>query len=295
MSVETPSEVQSGTVRSKPLTPPDIAARKGAEPIVCLTAYTTPIARMVDAHCDVVLVGDSVGMVMHGMPSTLGVTLEMMIMHAQAVRRGVQQALLVVDMPFGSYEESPEQAFRNASRMMAETGCAAVKLEGGVAMADTIRFLTARGIPVMAHVGLTPQAVNAFGGYVVQGRGDDAGRVLADAQAVAQAGAFAVVLEKITAPLADKITRTLSVPTIGIGASLACDGQILVVDDVLGLFTDFKPRFVRRYAELGRDAVAAIADYAADVRARRFPAPEHVFGVAPQNLEPPSRRAGGAT
>ncbi|MGV6871544.1 3-methyl-2-oxobutanoate hydroxymethyltransferase [Pseudochelatococcus sp. B33] len=295
MSVERPSETTpAGTARSKPLTPPDIAARKGAEPIVCLTAYTTPVARMVDAHCDVVLVGDSVGMVLHGLPSTLGVTLDMMIMHARAVRRGVARALVVVDMPFGSYEESSEQAFRNAARLMAETDCAAVKLEGGIAMADTIRFLTRRGVPVMAHVGLTPQAVNAFGGYVVQGRGEDAGRVLADAQAAAEAGAFAVVLEKITAPLAEKITRAIPIPTIGIGASPACDGQILVVDDVLGLFTDFKPRFVRRYAELGRDADAAIAAYAADVRARRFPATEHLFGATPQTLGAPSRRAGGA-
>lgn len=295
MSVERPAETTpTGPRRAKPLTPPDIAARKGAQPIVCLTAYTTPVARMVDAHCDVVLVGDSVGMVLHGLPSTLGVTLDMMIMHARAARRGVERALLVVDMPFGSYEESPEQAFRNAARVMAETDCAAVKLEGGVAMADTIRFLTRRGIPVMAHVGLTPQAVNAFGGYVVQGRGEDAGRVLADAQAAAEAGAFAVVLEKIAAPLADRITRAVPVPTIGIGASPACDGQILVVDDVLGLFTDFKPRFVRRYAELGREADAAIAAYAADVRARRFPAAEHLFGAAPQTVGSPTRQAGGA-
>ncbi len=296
MSVEVPSTAPvTGAVRAKPVTPPDVAARKGGEPIVCLTAYTTPVARMVDAHCDVVLVGDSVGMVLHGLPSTLGVTLDMMIMHAQAVRCGVERALLVVDMPFGSYEESPAQAFRNAARVMAETDCAAVKLEGGVAMADTIRFLTARGIPVMAHVGLTPQAVNAFGGYVVQGRGDDGARVLADAEAVAQAGAFAVVLEKITAPLAEEITRAVPIPTIGIGASPTCDGQILVVDDVLGLFADFKPRFVRRYAELGRDADAAIAAYAADVRARRFPAAEHLFGDAPRTVAAPrDRRAGGA-
>lgn len=281
MSVETPPvPAQASPARARPVTPPDIAARKGGEPIVCLTAYTTPVARLVDAHCDVALVGDSVGMVLHGLPSTLGVTLDMMIMHAKAVRRGVERALVVVDLPFGSYEESPEQAFRSAARVMAETDCAAVKLEGGLAMADTIRFLVARGIPVMAHVGLTPQAVNAFGGYVVQGRGDDAARVLADAKAVAEAGAFSVVLEKITAPLAQTITEAVPIPTIGIGASPACDGQILVVDDVLGLFADFKPRFVRRYAELGREADAAIAAYASDVRARRFPAAEHLFGSA---------------
>lgn len=281
-----PEPIASGPARRKPVMPPDIAGRKGGEPIVCLTAYTTPVARMVDAHCDVVLVGDSVGMVLHGLPSTLGVTLDMMIMHAQAVRRGVRHALVVVDMPFGSYEESPAQAFRNAARIMSETDCAAVKIEGGVAMAETIRFLVARGIPVMAHIGLTPQAVNAFGGYVVQGRGEDAGRVLADAQAVSDAGAFAVVLEKITAPLADGITRDVAIPTIGIGASPACDGQILVVDDVLGLFQDFRPRFVKRYAELGADADTAIAAYAADVRARRFPAAEHLFDAPSPTGEP---------
>jgi len=263
---------------ARALTPPDIAARKGGTPIVCLTAYTTPMARLVDRHCDVVLVGDSVGMVLHGLPSTLGVTLDMMIMHGQAVRRGIERALMVVDMPFGSYEEGPEQAFRNAARIMAETGCAAVKIEGGEAMAATIRFLTARGIPTMAHVGLTPQAVNTFGGYKVQGRGDAADRVLRDAQAVTEAGAFSIVLEKVTEPLARTITEKLAIPTIGIGASSACDGQILVVDDMLGMFTDFRPKFVKRYAELGQAADAAIAAYATEVRERRFPAHEHVFG-----------------
>ncbi|WP_163264508.1 3-methyl-2-oxobutanoate hydroxymethyltransferase [Chelativorans alearense] len=258
-------------------TPPDIAARKSQAPLVCLTAYTTPVARLVDPHCDIALVGDSVGMVLHGLPSTLGVTLDMMIMHGKAVRRGLERALMVVDMPFGSYEESPEQAFRNAARVMAETGCAAVKLEGGENMAETIDFLTGRGIPVMAHVGLTPQAVNALGGYRVQGKGEDAERVIDDAQAVAQAGAFSVVLEKIPEALARRITEEVAIPTIGIGASPACDGQILVVDDMLGLFTAFQPKFVKRYAELGQMAEAAIAAYAREVRERRFPAPEHVF------------------
>lgn len=262
------------------LTPVDVRASKGGTPIVCLTAYTTPVARLVDGHCDVVLVGDSVGMVLHGLPSTLGVTLEMMILHGQAVARGVDRALLVIDMPFGSYEQSPEQAFRNAARLIAETGAGAVKLEGGAAMADTIRFLTARSIPVMAHVGLTPQAINTLGGYKVQGRGADGDRVLADAHAVAEAGAFAVVLEKVPADLADRITAEVAVPTIGIGASVGCDGQVLVVDDMLGLFTDFKPKFAKRYAELGTEAQTAIATYAAEVRARRFPGPEHVFGDA---------------
>ena len=272
----------SATGRATALALPDIAARKGKEPLVCLTAYTTPVARLVDPHCDVVLVGDSLGMVLHGLPSTLGVTLEMMILHGKAVRRGVERAFMAVDMPFGSYEESPEQAFRNAARVMTETGCAAVKLEGGVAMAETIRFLVARGIPVMAHIGLTPQAVNAFGGYSVQGRGEGAERILEDARAVADAGAFSVVLEKIPATLAARITDEIAIPTIGIGASPACDGQILVVDDMLGLFTDFRPKFVKRYAELGEAAAEAVAAYAEDVRARRFPAQEHVFGDAPK-------------
>ena len=272
----------SATSISKALTPPDIAARKGSAPIVCLTAYTTPISRIVDRHCDLILVGDSVGMVLHGLASTVGVTLEMMILHGQAVRRGAERALVVVDLPFGSYEASPEQAFSSAARVMAETNCAAVKLEGGEAMAETVRFLTRRGIPVMAHVGLTPQAVNTFGGYKVQGRGASAERVAADARAVAEAGAFSVVLEKITDALARTITQQISAPTIGIGASAACDGQILVIDDVLGLFDDFRPKFVKRYAEFGRDADAAIAAYAADVRERKFPAAEHVFGDGPQ-------------
>lgn len=270
----------SAIANTKAITPPDIHSRKGGTPLVCLTAYTTPVARLVDPHCDVVLVGDSVGMVLHGLPTTLGVTLDMMIMHGRAVRRGLERALMVVDIPFGSYEESLDQAFRNAARLMAETGCAAVKLEGGEVMAETIRFLTGRGVPVMAHVGLTPQAVNAFGGYRVQGRGEDGERILRDARAVAEAGAFAVVLEKMPEALARRITEELAIPTIGIGASPACDGQILVVDDVLGMFTDFRPKFVKRYAELGSEAEAAIGAYAADVRDRRFPAAEHVYATA---------------
>lgn len=270
----------SATARITAPTPSEIRARKGGTPLVCLTAYTTPIAELVDPHCDIVLVGDSLGMVLHGLPSTLGVTMEMMCLHGAAVARGMKNAMMVVDMPFGSYEESPEQAFRNAARLMRETGCAAVKLEGGVEMAETIRFLTARSIPVMAHIGLTPQAINTLGGYKVQGRGEDAARVLADAKAVAEAGAFSVVLEKVPAVLADEITAAIDIPTIGIGASAGCDGQVLVVDDMLGLFTAFKPKFAKRYAELGKDADAAIAAYAEEVRARAFPAPEHVFGDA---------------
>ena len=267
----------SATAPVRPVLPPDIRARKGAAPLVVPTAYPPPVARPVDAHCDVVLVGDSVGMVIHGLPSTLGVTMEMMILHGRAVVRGAQKAMPVIDMPFGSYEESPKQAFRNASRLMAETGAPAVKLEGGQHMAETIAFLSARGVPVMAHVGLTPQAVNTLGGYKVVGRAEEAEKVMADARAVEEAGAFSVVLEKVPEGLAGRITQNLSIPTIGIGAGARCDGQVLVVDDMLGLFTDFRPKFVRRYAELGRAADEAIAAYAADVRSRAFPAAEHSF------------------
>ena len=268
---------------SAPMLPPspaDVKARKGGVPLVCLTAYTTPQARMVDAHCDVVLVGDSVGMVLHGLPSTLGVTMDMMILHGRAVARGIAASTLVIDMPFGSYEAGPEQAFANAARLLSETGAVAVKLEGGVTMAPTIRFLVERSIPVMAHVGLTPQAVHVLGGYKVQGRAGEAGRVMADAVAVAGAGAFAVVLEKIPDSLARDITAAVPIPTIGIGASAGCDGQILVIDDMLGQFTGFRPKFVKRYAELATLAEAAISAYASDVRARTFPATEHLFGDA---------------
>jgi 3-methyl-2-oxobutanoate hydroxymethyltransferase len=267
----------SATSSVRPVLPPEIRARKGGVPLVVLTAYSTPIARLVDAHCDVVLVGDSVGMVIHGLPSTLGVTMEMMILHGKAVVRGLQKAMPVIDMPFGSYEESPAQAFRNASRLMTETGAPAVKLEGGQHMAETIAFLTARGVPVMAHIGLTPQAVNTLGGYKVVGRDDEAAKVMADAKAVEAAGAFSVVVEKVPEGLARKITDTLTIPTIGIGAGVDCDGQVLVVDDMLGLFTDFRPKFVKRYAELGKTADEAIAAYAADVRSRAFPEAEHSF------------------
>lgn len=267
----------SATSPVRPVLPPDIRARKGGVPLVVLTAYSTPVARLVDAHCDIALVGDSVGMVIHGLPSTLGVTLEMMILHGKAVVRGLQKAMPVIDMPFGSYEESPAQAFRNASRLMTETGAPAVKLEGGQHMAETIAFLTARGVPVMAHIGLTPQAVNTLGGYKVVGRDDEAAKVMADAKAVEAAGAFSVVVEKVPEGLARKITAALTIPTIGIGAGVDCDGQVLVVDDMLGLFTDFRPKFVKRYAELGKTVDEAIATFAADVRGRAFPTAEHSF------------------
>ncbi len=267
----------SATAKKTAPLPIDIKARKGGEPLVSLTAYTTPMAQMMDGHCDFVLVGDSVGMVLHGLPSTLGVTMEMMILHGQAVARGLKQAMMVIDMPFGSYEQSREQAFDSAARLMRETQAGAVKLEGGQEMAPTIDFLVKRGIPVMAHIGLTPQSINTLGGYRVQGRGAEAEVLMEDARAVSAAGAFAVVLEKTPQGLSDRITAEIDIPTIGIGASAGCDGQILVVDDMLGLFTAFKAKFVKRYAELGVTAEEAIAAYAADVRARRFPGPEHVF------------------
>jgi len=267
----------SVTARKTAPMPTDILARKGGAPLVSLTAYTTPMAQVMDGICDFVLVGDSVGMVLHGLPSTLEVTMEMMILHGQAVRRGLTQSMLVIDMPFGSYEQSPAQAFENAARLMRETGAGAVKLEGGEVMEDTIAFLTKRGIPVMAHIGLTPQSIHTLGGYKVQGRGAAGTQLMADAQAVTRAGAFAVVLEKVPQALAIQITETVSIPTIGIGASAQCDGQILVVDDMLGLFTAFKAKFVKRYAHLRDDAKAAVQAYADEVTARSFPGPDHVF------------------
>ena len=258
----------------------DIKARKGQLPIVCLTCYHAHTARLLDNHVDLMLVGDSLGMVIYGFDSTLPVTVEMMIAHGAAVTRTTSQALVVVDLPFGSYQASPEQAFRTAAQILAETGSAAVKLEGGAEMAGTVRFLTERGVPVMGHVGLMPQSVNTAGGFKVQGRGEQqAARVSADAAAIAEAGAFALVIEGTVEPVARAITEALSVPTIGIGASPACDGQILVTDDVLGLFAQFKPRFVKRYADLAPLIAQAAAEYAADVRARRFPGPEHCFGT----------------
>ena len=264
--------------RVKRTSTPQIRARKGGEPIVCLTAYTTQMARRLDPHVDLLLVGDSLGMVVYGFDSTLPVTVEMMIAHGAAVMRGSEHACVIVDLPFGSYQASPEQAFGTAARVMAETGASGVKLEGGEEMADTVRFLTQRGIPVCGHVGLMPQAVNVAGGFKATGRSDEeALQVRRDAGAVAAAGAFAVVLEGTLEPVAAAITAELPVPTIGIGASPACDGQILVSEDVLGLFSDFTPRFVKRYADLGEQISAAAQAYAQDVRARRFPGKEHCF------------------
>lgn len=264
---------------TKRITLTDLVARKGGEPIVCLTAYTTSISRLIDDHVDLILVGDSLGMVLYGMDSTLGVTVDMMIAHGKGVKRGSDKACLIVDMPFGSYEESPEMAFRNCSRVMAETRCSGVKLEGGVEMAATIAFLVKRGIPVVAHVGLTPQSVHAFGGFKSQGKTDDAADLIVeDAKAVADAGASLVVVEGVMEPLGVRITKEISVPTIGIGASPQCDGQILVTEDLIGLFADFKPKFVKRYAQMDEMITDAVKGYNEEVSARTFPAPEHCFG-----------------
>jgi 3-methyl-2-oxobutanoate hydroxymethyltransferase len=261
------------------LTAPDIRARKGGEPIVCLTSYHAHTARIVDAHCDVILVGDSLGMVMHGLETTVPVTLEMMILQGHAVMRGSKRALVVVDMPFGAYEMSKEQAFMNSARVLKETGCGAIKVEGGKRMAETIAFLAERGVPVMAHVGLTPQAINTIGSFRAQGRDEtDWARIEEDAIAVSQAGAFSVVIEAVAEPLARKLTSAVPIPTIGIGASPACDGQILVLEDMLGL-SPRVPKFVKRYGTLGPGIEKAVADYAADVRSRTFPGPEHVYSM----------------
>ena len=261
----------------KRLTAPDIRARKGGEPIVCLTSYHAHTARLLDRHCDLILVGDSLGMVMHGLETTVPVTLDMMILQGLAVMRGSKHALVVVDMPFGSYEASREQAFTSAARVMKETGCGAIKLEGGRRMAETIAFLVERGVPVMGHIGLTPQSINTIGSFRAQGREEAHwGPIEDDARAVADAGAFSVVIEAVAEPLARRISGSVPIPTIGIGGSVACDGQILVLEDMLGL-SPRVPKFVRRYGELAHSIESAVAGYAADVRARAFPGPEHVY------------------
>jgi 3-methyl-2-oxobutanoate hydroxymethyltransferase len=277
---------------------PDIAARKGAERIVCLTAYSAATARLVDPFVDVILVGDSLGMVLYGFETTLPVTLEMMIAHGAAAVRGSHRSCVVVDLPFASYQRSPRAAFRAAARVMAETGCAAVKLEGGVEMAETVSFLVARGIPVLGHVGLQPQSVMKTGGYRARGKSEkEAARLLADAHAIADAGAFALVIEGTMEPVARRITKSVPVPTIGIGASPACDGQVLVTEDLVGLTSGVTPRFVKRYADLGRDIAAAAESFARDVREGKFPEPGHCYGAGRDTQGPPRkvspRRAGG--
>ncbi|MCZ6884930.1 MAG: 3-methyl-2-oxobutanoate hydroxymethyltransferase [Alphaproteobacteria bacterium] len=265
--------------RKNAVTVPDIRDRKGSTPIVSLTAYTTPMARLLDPHVDILLVGDSLGMVVYGFDSTLPVTLDMMVNHGAAVVRGAEHACVIVDMPFASYQGAPSAAYGACARVLAETGCDGVKIEGGVEMAETIRFLTERSIPVMGHVGLKPQSVRSMGGYTVQGRGDAAAKALIeDAKAVAEAGAFSIVIEGTIEAVARAITSAVDVPTIGIGASAACDGQVLVTEDILGLFADFTPKFIKRYADLGTEVEEAARAFADDVRSRSFPGDEHCFG-----------------
>jgi 3-methyl-2-oxobutanoate hydroxymethyltransferase len=286
--MSTTFQLDTATSRANPtpapmkrLAVPTIRQRKvdghTAEPIVMLTAYTARQAQLLDAHCDLLLVGDSLGQVIYGLPSSVPVTLDMMIAHGAAVVRGSYHAVVLVDMPFGTYEGSPEQAFASASRVLKETGCAGVKLEGGAAMAETVAFLTARGIPVMGHVGLTPQAVNVLGGYNARGRSDaEAEKIVGDARALADAGAFAIVIEGVVEPIAVQITKAVPCPTIGIGASAQCDGQVLVTDDMLGMF-DRVPRFVKRFEEIAETISGAAARYAAEVRDRSFPGPEQTY------------------
>jgi 3-methyl-2-oxobutanoate hydroxymethyltransferase len=292
--------LDTGTSRANPtpapmkrLTVPAILARKSgpepiAEPIVMLTAYTARMAQLLDPHCDLLLVGDSLGQVIYGLPSTIPVSLDMMCAHGAAVVRGSWHSVVAIDMPFGSYEASPEQAFASAARILKETGAAAVKMEGGEAMAPTVAFLVARGIPVIGHVGLTPQAVNALGGYAARGRSDaEAEKIVRDAKAIADAGAFAIVVEGVVEPIAAAVTRAVACPTIGIGASAACDGQVLVIDDMLGMF-ERTARFVKRYDELGPRIAAAAAGYAAEVRARAFPTAAQTY--APKQAADPSAK-----
>jgi 3-methyl-2-oxobutanoate hydroxymethyltransferase len=262
---------------SRRITVPELRGRKGGTRIVCLTAYTTPVAELLDPHCDLLLVGDSLGMVVHGMPTTTGVTLEMMILHAQAEMRGSTRALVAVDLPFGTYEQSPGQAYASAAEILRGTGAQAVKVESGEWIGETIAFLTARGIPVMGHVGLRPQAANLEGGFKAKGRTSaERDRVLSEAREADQAGAFLIVVEGVDADLANQITAAVAAPTIGIGAGVGCDGQILVTDDMLGLF-DWTPKFVRRYADLRGAIGQAVAAYAADVRSGAFPAEPETY------------------
>ena len=286
--MSTTFQLDTATSRSHPtpsplrrLTVPAIRQRKvggvTAEPLVMLTAYTAHQAQLLDEHCDLILCGDSLGQVIYGLPSSLQVTLEMMIAHGAAVVRGSYHAAVVIDLPFGSYEASPQQAFTSAARVLAETGASAVKLEGGAAMAETVAFLTQRGIPVMGHVGLTPQAVNVLGGYNARGRSDaEASKIVGDAQALDGAGAFAIVIEGVVEPIAIAATKAVACPTIGIGASALCDGQVLVTEDMMGMF-ERVPRFVKRYGEIAEAIAAAAAQYAKEVRARSFPGIEQTY------------------
>lgn len=258
----------------------DIAKAKGGDPLVCLTAYDAQMAQLLDSHCDILLVGDSVGMVVHGLPSTVGVTMDMMILHGQAVMRASSQAFVVVDMPFGSYETNADQAFLNAARILQETGCQAVKIESGAYAATQIAHMVERGIPVMGHVGLRPQAINVDGGFRAKGRTQDEWmRVVAEAVAAAEAGAFAIVVEGVAPDLADEITKSVSCPTIGIGASAGCDGQILVTNDLLGM-TDWVPKFVKKNADLKSIISAAAETYASEVKSRAFPGDAQTYKLS---------------
>jgi len=280
--------IDSGTSRATPspvpgkrMTVPAIRARKidgvTEQPLVMHTAYTMRMAQLLDPHCEMLLVGDSLGQVIYGLPSTVPVSLEMMCAHGAAVVRGSWHSLVAVDMPFGSYEASPEQAFASAARVMKESGCAAVKLEGGEAMAPTIAFLSQRGIPVIGHVGLTPQAVNQLGGYAARGKSEaEAKKIVGDARAVADAGAFCVVVEGVMEAIADEVTGAVGVPVIGIGASPKCDGQVLVTEDMLGLF-ERTPRFVKRYDNLASRIGSAVEAYAGEVRGRTFPTADQTY------------------
>ncbi len=261
----------------KRLTVPRIRQQKGGEPLVMLTAYTVRMAQLLDPHCDMLLVGDSLAQVIYGLPHTVGVTMEMMALHGAAVVRGSYHAAVIVDMPFGSYEASPQQAFDNAARLLKETGAAAVKVEGGKVLAPTIEFLTQRGIPVMGHVGLTPQAVNILGGYGVRGKSEEEARsIVEDAVAVAQAGAFSIVIEGVLESIAIEITNKVACPTIGIGASAQCDGQVLVTDDMLGMFQRV-PKFVKRFGDMAGVVEGAVKDYADQVRSRSFPTEDQIY------------------
>lgn len=259
---------------------PDLRGMKDAGKMVMLTAYTKPMAQLLDPHCDVLLVGDSLAMVVYGMANTLNVSLDTMIAHTQAVMRGSQRAAVLLDMPFGSYQESKEQAYRNCARAMAESGAQGLKLEGGVELVETVEFLVARGLPIMPHIGLMPQRVNEMGGFKAQGREEDAlKKWTVIARQFENAGAFSVLIEGTVEPVARAVAEALTVPLIGIGASPACDGQVLVTEDILGLFPDFTPRFAKRYVEMGALVSKAVEEYAADVRGGKFPALEHCFGV----------------
>ena len=290
MSIHGNTSAAAPPVRPRRMTAPALMRRKGGEPLVVLTAYTARQAELLDPHCDMLLVGDSLAQVIYGLPSTVPVSLDLMCAHGAAAVRGSARALVAVDMPFGSYEASPEHAFAGAARLLKETGCAAVKLEGGEAMAPTVAFLVARGIPVIGHVGLTPQAVNVLGGYGVRGRTEaEAAKIRADARAIADAGCFALVLEGVMEPLARDITALVACPTIGIGASAACDGQVLVTDDMLGMF-ERTPRFVKRYGDLAAIIGAAAAAYAGEVRSRSFPGDEQVYRPKPDFASPDASR-----